>query len=183
MPVRNRENNRKMNLKTARIKGLPIRYSRSGEGDPLFLINGLGAGIEMWDPLVSRIEDREVITFDLPGSGLSGHGKFPLRMGGLAGVVSGLIERLGYTQVDLLGYSLGGLVAQEVSHRHPAQVRKLILAATSPGMPSVPPNPTAAALMLTPHRYYHRSFAKAALPVIAGGRTARDSGVLKRGIT
>lgn len=167
---------------TIEIEGIPIRLVRSGEGPPLVLINGLGAGVELWGPFVRRIEAREVVTFDLPGAGRSGHARFPMRMRGLAGVIDEILDRIGLERVDLLGYSLGGLVAQEFAHRHPDRVRNLILAATSPGVPSVPPNPVAAAVMLTPARYYDRRFAELAIPLIAGGRTARDFGVLRRGI-
>ena len=164
------------------IDGLPMRVVRSGEGPPLMLINGLGAGLEMWSPFVRRINGREVITFDLPGVGHSGHGKLPKRMGALARLVTSILDELGHDSVDLLGYSLGGLLAQEVSHRFPSRIGRLVLAATNPGLPSVPPNPMAAALMLTPARYYNRRFAQFAIPIIAGGRTARDEGVLNRGI-
>ncbi|MEZ5078669.1 MAG: alpha/beta hydrolase [Solirubrobacterales bacterium] len=165
------------------VDGIPLRVVRRGEGPPLLLINGLGAGLETWDPFVRRIEGREAIAFDLPGAGHSGHGKLPRRMRGLARTVSLMIRELGLECVDLLGYSLGGLVAQEVAHRHPEQVRCLVLAATSPGLPSIPPNPLAATVMLTPARYYDRRFAEFAIPLIGGGRTARDRGVLRRGVT
>jgi len=164
------------------VEGIPLRIVRTGEGPPLLLINGLGAGVELWRPFVRRIEGREVIAFDLPGAGRSGHGKVPLRMRGLAGVIAAMLDELGYARVDLLGYSLGGLVAQEFAYRHPERVDRLILVATTPGLPCIPPNPLAAAMMLTPARYYDRRFAELAIPLIAGGRTARDSGVLQRGI-
>ncbi|MBV8989250.1 MAG: alpha/beta hydrolase, partial [Solirubrobacterales bacterium] len=46
---------------------LSLRVVRTGEGAPLLLINGLGAALEMWDPLVRRLKGRHVIAFDLPG--------------------------------------------------------------------------------------------------------------------
>jgi poly(3-hydroxyalkanoate) depolymerase len=157
--------------------------ARAGEGRPLLLINGLGAGLEMWTPFASRLAaEREVIAFDLPGSGHSPPGRWPARMKGLAGLVEGLLDQLELPTVDLLGYSLGGVLAQEVAHRSPQRVSRLILAATTPGVPSVPPNPLAAALMLTPARYWSRGIAERIIPIIAGGRTARDRGVLGRGI-
>jgi len=164
------------------VEGIPLRIVRTGEGPPLLLINGLGAGVELWGPFVRRVEGREVIAFDLPGAGRSGHGKVPLRMRGLAAVIASMLDELGYDRVDLLGYSLGGIVAQEFAYRHPERVDRLILVATTPGLPSIPPNPLAAAMMLTPARYYDRRFAEFAIPLIAGGRSARDSGVRRRGI-
>jgi pimeloyl-ACP methyl ester carboxylesterase len=81
---------------------------------------------------------------------------------------------LSYDAIDVLGYSLGGVIAQELARRAPERVRRLILCATSPGLGSVPPNPVPALLMLTPARYYHRSAASRIVPVIAGGVTRRD---------
>jgi pimeloyl-ACP methyl ester carboxylesterase len=136
----------------------------------------------MWEPFVGRIRKREVIAFDLPGAGGSEPGRRPRRMKELAGVVTGLLDRTGLDRVDLLGYSLGGALAQEVAHRYPDRVARLVLAATTPGLPSLPPNPIAAALMLTPARYYDRRMAEAILPLIAGGRTARDKGIMRKNL-
>lgn len=148
----------------------------------MLLVNGLGASLEMWGPLVDRLRGREVIAFDLPGVGLSGNGRWPMRMPALARVVGELLGHLGYSRVDVLGYSLGGLLAQEIAHRLPDRVRRLVLGATTPGMPSIPPNPLVALMMLTPARYYDRQLAEFIVPRIAGGRTARDRSILRAGL-
>lgn len=132
----------------------------------------------MWQPLQHQLHGRELITFDLPGCGLSPPAKRPMRIRALADVVAELITTLGHPTVDTLGYSFGGVIAQELAIRAPARIRRLILCATSPGWPSMPPNPLAAVLMLSPARYYNRQLAKIILPVIAGGRTARDQDTL-----
>jgi poly(3-hydroxyalkanoate) depolymerase len=162
----------------AAVGALRLRVRRTGSGPPLLLINGLGGTLEMWEPLVQRLEGREVICFDLPGAGGSAMARRPMRMRGLAAVVSELLRTLGYDRVDVLGYSLGGIIAQELAHRHPEQVGRLLLCATSPGMPSVPPHPIAGWLMVTPARYYDPWLARIIVPVIAGGRTARDQRAL-----
>jgi poly(3-hydroxyoctanoate) depolymerase len=162
----------------ARVGALRLRVRRSGTGPPLLLINGLGGTLEMWQPLVDRLEGREIITFDLPGVGASAMARRPLRMRGVVAVVAEMLRVLGYARVDVLGYSLGGAVAQELAHRHPERVDRLLLCATSPGMPSVPPHPIAGWLMLTPARYYDPWAARIIVPVIAGGRTARDQRAL-----
>jgi poly(3-hydroxyalkanoate) depolymerase len=160
-----------------------VRVSRTGEGEPLLLINGLGANLEMWQPLVRELAgDRELIAFDLPGTGCSARPRWPLRMPQLARLVTELLDELGHEQLDVLGYSLGGIVAQELAHRTPGRIRRLILCATTPGLPSVPPDPFVTALMLTPARYWNRQLAELILPIIAGGRTARDPGVLQAGL-
>jgi poly(3-hydroxyalkanoate) depolymerase len=153
-----------------------------GDGAPLLLINGLGASIEMWRPFVRCLDGRQVVAFDLPGVGQSGRGSRPLRMRGLAELVVALLDALALQRVDVLGYSLGGIVAQELAHRAPERVRRLVLGATSPGAPSVPPSPLVAMLMLSPARYYDRRLAKLIVPRIAGGRTARDPRVLEAGL-
>lgn len=161
---------------------IPLRVVRSGDGRPLLLINGLGAPLEMWDPLVRRLRGREVIAFDLPGVGLSGYPRWPLRMPELARLVDGLLARLRQQRVDVLGYSLGGLLAQELAHRIPERVRRLVLGATVPGVPSFPPNPLVGLMLLTPARYWDRRLAELIVPRIAGGRTARDRRVLRAGL-
>ncbi len=160
-----------------------LRVARSGHGSPLLLINGLGANLEMWQPLAGELgADRELIAFDLPGTGGSARPGWPMRMPRLARLVAELLDHFGYAALDVLGYSLGGVVAQELAHRSPDRVGRLVLCATTPGLPSIPPNPIVAALMLTPARYWNRQLAELILPIIAGGRTARDRAALHAGI-
>jgi pimeloyl-ACP methyl ester carboxylesterase len=165
-----------------RVGAVPLRVVRAGEGPPLLLVNGLGASAEMWRPLVAALPDRELVALDLPGTGQSGRPRWPMRMPELARTVTVVLDRLGLERVDVLGYSLGGVVAQELARRSPERLRRLVLAATTPGVPSWPPNPLVAMLMLTPARYYDRRLAEAIVPVIAGGRTARDRRVLQAGL-
>ena len=160
-----------------------LRVARIGEGQPLLLINGLGANLEMWQPLVRELRgERELVAFDLPGTGRSARPRWPLRMPQLARVVTDLLDALDYVKLDVLGYSLGGIVAQELAKRAPDRIRRLVLCATTPGMPSIPPDPIVTALMLTPARYWNRQLAELILPIIAGGRTARDPRVLRAGL-
>jgi poly(3-hydroxyalkanoate) depolymerase len=162
--------------------GPPLRVARAGEGPPLLLINGLGANLEMWKPFAREIRGRELIAFDLPGVGQSARSRWPMRMPALARLVTRLLDRLGHDRIDVLGYSLGGLLAQELAHRAPDRVGRLVLCATTPGVPSVPPNPLVTMLMLSPARYYDRRLAELIVPMIAGGRTARDRRVMGAGL-
>jgi poly(3-hydroxyalkanoate) depolymerase len=163
----------------ARVGSLRLRVRRSGEGTPLLLVNGIGAPLEMWEPFVRELSGFEVITFDMPGCGLSSHLRRPVRMRALVGVVDELMRVIGRSHADVLGYSHGGLLAQELAYRRPHRVDRLVLCATTPGIPSAPPNPLVAWMMLTPARYYDPRLAKAMLPVIAGGRTRRDPQALR----
>jgi poly(3-hydroxyalkanoate) depolymerase len=162
------------------VGGVRLRVSRGdGAEPPLLLINGIGGTLEMCAPLREELAGRSVIAFDMPGSGMSPPLKAPLRMRGLAALIAQLIARLGHERVDVLGYSFGGVVAQELARRHPQRVRRLVLCATLPGWPSIPGDPIALWLMLTPARYYNARLAKAIVPRIAGGRTARDRAALQ----
>lgn len=160
------------------VEGLPLRVVRSGSGPSLLLINGIGAPVEMWAPLVARLDGRELVAFDLPGAGASRPPPRPLRMAAIARIVTRLLDTLGYGRIDVLGYSFGGVVAQELAWRSPHRVGRLVLCATSVGVGSVPPEPLAGLMMLTPARYYSRWAAARIVPLIAGGRTRRDPVVL-----
>jgi pimeloyl-ACP methyl ester carboxylesterase len=165
-----------------RARGCRLRVRRTGQGPALLLINGIGAPLEMWQPLVGELRGSEVITFDMPGCGLSPALGRPLGIRQIAEVVDDLLRVLGRRRVHVLGYSHGGLVAQELAYRRPDRVERLVLAATTPGLPAVPPNPLIAALMLTPARYYNRRAAETIVPLIAGGRSRRDPDVLRLNI-
>jgi pimeloyl-ACP methyl ester carboxylesterase len=89
-----------------------------------------------------------------------------------------LLDTLGLERVDVLGYSFGGGLAQELAHRAPKRVRRLVLCATAPGLGGVPPKPMAALMLATPARYYHPRLLQLSLGHIAGGRTRREPGVL-----
>lgn len=102
-------------------------------GTPLVLFNHWGAVLDNFDP---RIVDglaaaRHVIALDYRGIGLSG-GSAPVTVGEMARDMQAVIGALGFTKVDLLGFSLGGFVAQDLALRAPGLVRKLILTGTGP---------------------------------------------------
>jgi poly(3-hydroxyalkanoate) depolymerase len=160
--------------------GLRLRVARHGTGAPLLLITGIGAHLDMWAPFARHAGERELIAFDPPGAGLSERPRLPLRMSGLARVVTELLDALGLERVDVLGYSFGGGLAQELAHRAPARVRRLVLCATAPGMGGSPPRPMAALMLATPARYYHPRLLELSVAHIAGGRTAREPGALAR---
>jgi poly(3-hydroxyalkanoate) depolymerase len=141
---------------------------------------GLGGNLEMWQPLVDELPDFTTITFDAPGAGDSEVPRLPPRMSGLADTTAHLLDALGYASADVLGVSLGGAVAQELAHRHPGKVRRLVLAATSCGLGGVPGRPVALALLSTPYRYYSRSHLRAIAGRLYGGDIARRPELLDR---
>jgi len=109
------------------------RYFGESPGTPLLLLSHFRANLDMWDPLlVSEISaKRRVILVDNAGIGLSS-GSAPNTIEAMARDVHAFIRALQLAEVDVLGFSLGGYVAQELAIRAPALVRRVILAGTAP---------------------------------------------------
>ena len=124
-----------------------VAYRQLGTGTPLLLIMGLGGSIDAWVPsFVNELANHyRVIVFNNAGVGRTSALPAPLSATAMADQTSALITALGQTRVDVLGWSLGGMVAQALAVRHPAQVNRLILAATQPGTGHAVPIPAAAA--------------------------------------
>ncbi|MEU0075785.1 alpha/beta hydrolase [Streptomyces sp. NPDC006332] len=111
-------------------------YRRLGPqgGTPLVLLNRFRGTLDWWDPefLDLLAEDHDVIVFDNVGIGYT-DGTPRDSVEGFADGAIEFIEALGLTQADLLGWSLGGIVAQHVTLKRPDLVRKLIVAGSTPG--------------------------------------------------
>jgi pimeloyl-ACP methyl ester carboxylesterase len=121
---------------------------------PLVLLNRVRATIDWWDPqlLDYLAADHDVIVFDDIGVGYT-TGEPRDSVDGFAYSAIEFIEALGLSRVDLLGWTLGGTVAQRVAVRRPDLVRRLVLAASNPGgqTPGQPaPNPKILATMTKP---------------------------------
>ena len=103
------------------------------EGVPVVLLNHLGATLDNYDPRVvdGLASKHHVVAFDNRGVGASG-GKTPATVAEMARDAVAFIRAMGFDQVDLLGFSLGGFVAQEIALTEPALVRRLILTGTGP---------------------------------------------------
>ncbi|MFL1898811.1 alpha/beta fold hydrolase [Streptomyces tauricus] len=102
-------------------------------GVPLVLLTHLGATLDEWDPrfVDALARDRRIVALDLPGVGGS-TGRIPGTIAAMARAAEGFVAALGLTQIDLLGFSLGGFVAQQVALDAPGLVRRLVLAGTGP---------------------------------------------------
>ena len=162
------------------LHGARLLVREVGSGQPVVLLNGIGAHVEMWRALEGALDGVRLISFDAPGTGRSGTSMLPYTMGGLAGLVERLLDRLGLERVDVVGYSFGGALGQQLAAVAPERVRRLVLAATVPGWGGVPGRLPAMLTMGTPLRYYSRSFYEATAPTIAGGRTRRDRAHVRR---
>jgi pimeloyl-ACP methyl ester carboxylesterase len=115
--------------------GIRFAYRKLGPstGTPLVLLQHFSGNIDAWDPAVvnTLAVDRPVIAFDNAGVGRS-TGNTPDSVEAMARDAVTFIEQLGFSEVDLLGYSLGGCVAQQMAAEHGPLIRKLILVGTAP---------------------------------------------------
>ena len=123
------------------VDGLRLRVRKIGSGPPLLLINGLSSRVETWGSLFDELTDRTIIAYDAPGIGRSTTPCFPLSMGQLARVAEGILDACGVDAADVLGYSHGGAVAQQLALDSPKRINRLILAATSCGVGSTMGDP------------------------------------------
>jgi pimeloyl-ACP methyl ester carboxylesterase len=121
--------------KFVEASGITFAYRRLGtpHGTPLICLQHFTGTMDSWDPAVVNglAEDRPVIVFDNTGVGRS-NGKTPDNVTGMAAHAGEFITALGFARVDLLGYSLGGFVAQTLATKSHGLVQKLILVGTAP---------------------------------------------------
>jgi poly(3-hydroxyalkanoate) depolymerase len=123
----------------------------NGSGRPLLMCNGIGASLHILDPLVDALDPGiEVIRFDPPGVGDSPAVTLPYGLPQMAAVVDELLDELGHDEVDIMGYSWGGALAQQFALQRGSRCRNLILVSTSTGAWSVPGTPHAFREMLIP---------------------------------
>lgn len=117
------------------VDGVSFAYRDVGPktGVPLVVFNHWGAVLDNFDPGIidGLAKKRRVITTDYRGIGGS-EGSAPLTVGEMADDAIGLIRALGVDKADLLGFSLGGFVAQDIALKAPERVRRLILTGTGP---------------------------------------------------
>ncbi len=121
-----------------RTDGLEVATLTQGSGPALLLLNGLARPYESWAPLVAALPDRRIVTFDVPGIGRSPTPAAPLSIPALARVAMQVLDAAGVESADVLGYSHGGLVAQQLAIAVPHRVRSLVLVATSCGVGGTP---------------------------------------------
>jgi pimeloyl-ACP methyl ester carboxylesterase len=120
------------------IRGLEIAMRVQGEGDPLLLINGMTRPLQSWDPFTQELPGRTVVRFDAPGVGDSPTPMVPLSMPGLAALAVAVLDAAGFEEADVLGFSHGGAVAQQMAADSPDRVRRLVLVSTSCGAGAIP---------------------------------------------
>jgi len=117
----------------AHLKFAYRRLGPAGMTPPLVLLQHFRGNLDNWDPLLldTLAAERDVIIFDNAGIGLS-EGTTPPTVTEMARDAIAFLDAMGLSEADLLGYSIGGMIAQEVALLRPQQVRRLVLAATGP---------------------------------------------------
>jgi pimeloyl-ACP methyl ester carboxylesterase len=119
-------------MPNAAIRDIITYYEDTGEGDPLVLIMGLGGDMQAWALQTPALAKHfRVITYDNRGSGRSSSPDKPYTIAGMADDLAALMDQLGIAKAHILGFSMGGYIAQEFAAKYPARVDKLILLATA----------------------------------------------------
>jgi poly(3-hydroxyoctanoate) depolymerase len=118
--------------------GHSIAMQVHGEGDPLLVINGTTRPLQSWEPFIRELPHRTVVSFDAPGVGASPTPLLPMSISALAALAAEVLDAAGLDNADVLGFSHGGAVAQQLAADTPGRVRRLVLVATSCGLGATP---------------------------------------------
>ncbi|KWR76683.1 poly(3-hydroxyalkanoate) depolymerase [Cupriavidus sp. IDO] len=171
-----------MHVQTVDLDGQQLRVGirpGSDAGPPLLIFNGIGANLELLEPFVDALAGVEVIIFDVPGAGGSPAPLMPYRFSNLCVLADRLLSHLGYAgQVDTLGVSWGGALAQEFARLYPRRCRRLVLAATSPGVIMVPGSLSVLSKMIGVRRYTDPQYLRRVGADLYGGAFRDDPSLL-----
>jgi pimeloyl-ACP methyl ester carboxylesterase len=131
-------------LQKVHVGDIDVAYRTFGKGEPFLLISGMGGTKDGWEPSTLRdlSSNHTVVTFDNRGVGntTSGIKRFSIQQ--LANDTAGLLDALKIQKADVLGYSMGSFVAQQLAVTHPEKVKRLIpVAASCGGKEAIPQNP------------------------------------------
>lgn len=119
---------------------------------PLLVFGGIGLNLELLEPVAAAL-NRRVVSFDMPGVGQSPDPVVPYTAATMALTAQAVLDRIGVSEVDLLGISWGGMIAQQFALQHRGRVGKLVLAATTAGMASAPGDARMLARLTDPTEY------------------------------
>ncbi len=119
------------------VGGTELHYARAGAGEPMLLIQGMSATHLTWGrPFLSSLEESfDCIAFDNRGMGHSGKAEMPFTIADLAQDAVGLLDALEIDRAHVVGISMGGMIAQELTLANPDRIRTLTIGATYCGGP------------------------------------------------
>lgn len=170
-------------VQTAQAGRHELRVSIEGMGSPdstpLLLINGLGGHVRTWDLLRRHLAEVTTIAFDAPGTGDSPTPALPLSIAGSARMITKLLDELELPAVDVLGYSLGGVIAQQLAWTSPRRVRRVVLLSTNTGWGSVPSHPVAFKGLLSTRRLRDPEHYAELAPQLLGGEMRRNPDLVR----
>jgi len=160
--------------------GVRLRYSVEGAGPPLLLLSGIGASLELTQPFRDALAGRSTIAWDAPGAGASDVPRARPSLRRVAAYAVAVLDELALEEVDVMGISWGGLVAQELARRHPSRVRRLVVAATGTGWTSMPGDLRVLPILLNTRRYSSPRYLEEVGARLYGGDVRRDPEILRR---
>jgi len=110
-----------------------LREAGPLDGPPLVLIHGLGNNsLENWYELIKRLQTRyRVVAVDMRNHGKSDKPRQRFEIGQMADEVAGMMDAAGIDRAAVAGFSMGGMIAQELAHRHPHRVERMVLMGTT----------------------------------------------------
>jgi poly(3-hydroxyalkanoate) depolymerase len=143
---------------------------------PVLFFNRIGANLELVQPLGEKLDDRDIVTFDVPGVGESPDPDFPYRPWQMARLARKVLDYYGIDDVDVMGVSWGGGLAQQFAFQYRNRVGRVVLAATTTGFTMVPGKFEALSKMASPERYADPDFMRKNFEALYGDGEEHASG-------
>jgi pimeloyl-ACP methyl ester carboxylesterase len=139
----NSVNTQNIPLKKVHVGDIDVAYKMFGKGDPIILFNGASDNMDAWDPslLKGLSSNHTVIVFDQRGIANTTAGSRPYTYQQLANDTAGLLDALKIPKADVMGYSLGSYLAQQLTIMYPNKVNSLVLIGSSCGGKDHTPKP------------------------------------------